>query len=156
MRFIKNTLKTALAALILSCPPSALARGAGDDFQRMSDLLQQNLQAMRQMKTNINNSGIPDASKKRLLEEAGWEIRQAERRAAAFNSARDSAKTSLNAVPAIVRDLDARISDIERQNTHANNIELNLEKLYFILCDGHNKAGLPADSFPDCGRLRRE
>ena len=88
-----KTGKTALAALILSCclPFSAALAG---DYEDMQDALDKNLQAMRQVRANVQNtSEMPWKFRKHLMDGAQWEIDRAVERRTAFNAALNNIKT---------------------------------------------------------------
>lgn len=152
MKSIKTTLKTTFAALAFACCPAALAQGTGDDFERMTEIFQQNLDLMREITVMIGNSTLPEANKTDLQSTSEWEIGQSEVRMTAFNTARDSAKSQLSALPEIIRELRDEITNIQQQNFAANGIKGSAATSHLIMCRSHNKAELPKANLRDGGR----
>ena len=135
-----NILKTAAAALILSCCPPFSAALAGD-FDDMDGAFRQNLEALRQIRRNINNRNeLLWALKKPLLEKADWEIRQAEARAETFEALLNSARSAAAVIPGLVQELDAEIASIERDRKPAlSEIYRDVLELHEFICDSYNR-----------------
>ena len=152
MKSIKTTLKTTFAALAFACCPAALAQGTGDDFERMTEIFQQNLDLMRQITVMIGDSTLPEANKTDLQSTSEWEIGQSEGRVTAFNEALASAKSQLSALPEIIRKLNDEIGNIDQQNFWANGIKGVASSSHLIICRSHNAAELPEANLRDGGR----
>ena len=146
--------------MLSCCLPFSAA--LADDFDDMKGALDANLQALRQIRANIQNvKEIPWAMRKRLMEGAQWEIDRAVERQAAFNAAvanvksrnPNNAKTDTLAneiyhslaLSAVSKDVD--IPDmIDRQNNGLT----ALKDLRTRLCNIYTKTGGTADQTFSC------
>ena len=146
--------------MLSCCLPFSAA--LADDFDDMKNALDANLQALRQIRANIQNTKeIPWAMRKRLMEGAQWEIDRAVERQAAFNAAvanvksrnPNNAKTDTLAnqiyqsLALFAVDKDVDVPDIT--NRQSNGLTA-LKDLRTRLCNIYTKTGGTADQTFNC------
>lgn len=153
-----KTGKTALAALILSCclPFSAALAG---DYEDMKDALDKNLQAMRQVRANVQNTReMPWKFRKHLMDGAQWEIDRAVERQTAFNRALNNikARDPHNAVTNhLTHDLNEILPDLKAIYNTLDGGVLVKDVAPFIsahetLCENYNEVNIAGAQKAKC------
>lgn len=132
----KTALKTALAALVLSCCPSAALAG---DFDDMKEAFDANLQSLIQIRNNIDNTDALWAVRKPLLNAVDAEVWKARQRAKTFDALLNSARNTAGAIPAVIQELDAEIADLERRKPALLSVTKDLRSVHSSMCTTFQK-----------------